>query len=154
PFLQLGTVKRQDIQKKPYSAMLKNVELPPGFRMVAQNGFLKTLSKEALGVIAANYGKVGLPMIEMRSLGGALACVSPQATAFAHREHEALALTAAFVPANMSEEQARAMTRAAWRPLEPYSRGAYLNFLTDASESNTALVYPSTTYARLASIKA
>lgn len=42
----------------------------------------------------------------------------------------------------------------AWRPLEPYSRGAYLNFLTDARESNVVEVYPSTTYARLASIKA
>jgi FAD/FMN-containing dehydrogenase len=154
PFLQLGTVKGQYIQKKPYYTMLKNLELPPGLRMIGQNGFLKTLSKEALGVIAANYGRVGLPMIEIRSLGGAMARVSPQATAFAYREHEALAVTATFVPANMSEEQAHSMTQAAWCPLEPYSRGAYLNFLTDASASNIAKVYPSTTYARLASIKA
>lgn len=154
PFLQLGTIKGQNIQKKPYYMMLENVALPPGHRMIGQNGFLKILSQEALGVIAANYGKVGLSMIEMRRLGGAMARVSPQATAFAHRENEVLAATAAFVPANVSEEQAHAMTRAAWRPLDSYSRGAYLNFLTDASESNVAEIYPSTTYARLASIKA
>ncbi len=104
--------------------------------------------------MAANYGKPGMPILQVRSLGGAMARVSPQATAFAHRENEALAVMAAFVPANASEEQAHAMRRAAWRPLEPYSSGAYLNFLSDASEASVAEVYPSATYARLASIKA
>jgi FAD/FMN-containing dehydrogenase len=151
PFLHLGAVKGQTVQKKPYYAMLEDAALPPGLQMISHNGFLKTLSTEALGVMAANYGKVGSPMIAIRGLGGAMARVSPQATAFAHRENEALVVMVAFVAANVSEEQAHAMRRAAWRPLEPYSRGAYLNFLSDAG---VAEVYPSATYARLASIKA
>jgi FAD/FMN-containing dehydrogenase len=45
PLLHLGTAQAQDIQKKPYYAMLGNaVSLPPPLKMVGHNGFLKTLS--------------------------------------------------------------------------------------------------------------
>ena len=52
------------------------------------------------------------------------------------------------------EEQAEQVRRAAWRPLEAWSSGAYVNFLSDASEGSVAAAYPGATYARLASIKA
>ena len=155
PLLHLGTVKGQTLHKMPYYAILENaVAPPPPLKAANHNGFLKTLTSEILSVMAANYGKPGTPILQIRSLGGAMARVSPQATAFAHRENEALAVMATFVPANVPEEQAQAMGRAAWHPLEPYSSGAYVNFLSDASQASVAEVYPSTTYARLASIKA
>lgn len=122
--------------------------------MIAQNGFLKTLSKEALGVLAAHYGKVGSPIIQIRSLGGAMARVSPQATAFAHRENEALVIMAVFAPSATPEEQVRHIRQAAWRPLDPLTIGAYSNYLSDAGEASVAAAYPSATYARLANIKA
>jgi hypothetical protein len=122
--------------------------------MIAQNGFLKTLSKEVLGVIAANYEKVGSPIIQIRSLGGAMARVSPQATAFAHREHEALVIMAAFAPSAAPQEQVRHIRQAGWRPLESLTTGAYVNYLSNAGEASVAAAYPSATYARLASIKA
>ncbi len=154
PFLQLGTVKEQNIQKKPYYAMLENAVLHPGLQMINQNGFLRTLSKEALGVIAASYGKVGSPILQIRSLGGAMARVSPQATAFAHREHEALVILATFAPSAAPEEQVRHIRQAAWSPLEALTTGAYGNYLSDADEASVAAAYPSATRARLASIKA
>ncbi len=151
----LGTVKGQHMQKQPYYALLEDAMAPPPpLKAANHSGFLKTLTSETLAVMAASYGKPGAPILQVRSLGGAMARVSPEATAFAHREHEALAIMATFVPASVPEEQAHAMKRAAWRPLEPYSSGAYLNFLSDASASSIAEVYPSATYARLASIKA
>lgn len=154
PFLHLGTVKGQNIQKKPYYAMLENAALPPGLQMISQDGFLKTLSKEALGVITANYGRAGSPIIQIRSLGGAMARVSPQATAFAHRENEALVIMAAFAPSDAPEEQVRHIRQMAWRPLEPLATGAYANYLSEAGEASVAAAYPSATYAHLASIKA
>jgi FAD/FMN-containing dehydrogenase len=155
PLLQLGTVQSQDIQKKPYYAMLEDaVSPPPSLKLVGHNGFLKSLSTEALSVIAANYGKPGQPIAQIRRLGGAMARVSPQATAFAHRESEALVIVPAFAPANAPEEQAQQIRRAAWHPLEALSNGAFVNFLSDASEASVAAAYPSATYARLASIKA
>ena len=130
------------------------VSPPPGLKSIGHDGFLKTLSKEAISVIAAHYGKPGTPIIQIRSLGGALARVSPQATAFAHRENEVLVIMAAFGPASAPEEQAQHIRQAAWSPLAPLTNGAYGNFLSDASEASVAAAYPSATYARLASIKA
>jgi hypothetical protein len=155
PLLQLGAVQSQDIHKKPYYAMLEDAaSLPPSLKLVGHNGFVKRLSTEALAVIAANYGKPGQPIVQIRSLGGAMARVNSQATAFAHRESEALAVVPAFVPADAPQEQADQIRRAAWCPLERLSSGAYVNFLSDASEASVAAAYPSATYARLASIKA
>ena len=135
--------------------MLEDAVSPaPSLKLVGHNGFLKSLSTEALAVIAANYGKPGQPIAQIRSLGGAMARVSSQATAFAHRESEALVIVPAFAPANAPEEQADQIRRAAWRPLEAWSSGAFVNFLSDASEASVAAAYPSATYARLASIKA
>jgi FAD/FMN-containing dehydrogenase len=155
PLLQLGTVQSHGIRKQPYFAMLEDaVAPPPSLKLVGHNGFLKSLTTEALAVIAANYGKPGQPIAQIRSLGGAMARVSSQATAFAYRESEALVVVPAFAPAGASEEQAEQIRRAAWRPLEAWSSGAYVNFLSDASEASVAAAYPSATYARLASIKA
>jgi FAD/FMN-containing dehydrogenase len=155
PLLQLGSLQSQDIQNKPYYAMLEDaVAPPPSLKLVGHNGFLKSLSTEALSVIAANYGKPGQPIAQIRSLGGAMARVSSQATAFVHRESEALVVIPAFAPANAPEEQAQQIRQAAWRPLEALSSGAYVNFLSDASEASVAAAYPSAAYARLASIKA
>src|SRR5262245_9487376 len=155
PLLQLGSVQSHDIHKQPYYAMLEDaVSPPPSLRLVGHNGFVKSLSTESLSIIAANYGKPGQPIVQIRSLGGAMARVSSQATAFAHRESEALVVVPAFVPADAPEEQADQIRRAAWRPLEALSSGAYVNFLSDTSEASVAAAYPSATYARLASIKA
>jgi hypothetical protein len=93
-------------------------------------------------------------MVSIRSLGGAVTRVSPQATAFAHREHEALVIMAAFAPSATPEEQVRHIRQAGWRPLEPLTTGAYVNYLSAAGEASVAAAYPSATYARLASIKA
>jgi FAD/FMN-containing dehydrogenase len=155
PFLHLSAAQSQDIQRKPYQAMLDDaVPPPPSLRMVGHDGFLKTLSPAAIGTLAANYGHAGQPVAQIRALGGAVARVSPEATAFAHRGDEALVVVPVFVPREASDEQAQPIGQAAWQPLAPLASGMYLNFLTDASEAAVAAAYPSATYARLARIKA
>jgi FAD/FMN-containing dehydrogenase len=155
PFLQLGAVRSQNIQRKPYHAMLEDaVSPPPSLRLVGQDGFLKTLSPEAIATLAANYGQAGKPIAQIRALGGAVDRVSPEAMAFAHRGNEALVIVPAFAPKDASDEQVQQIRQAAWQPLAPMANGTYLNFLSDASEASVASVYPSATYARLAHIKA
>lgn len=155
PFLQLGAVRSQNVQRKPYPAMLEDaVSPPPALRLVGQDGFLKTLSSEAIAILAANYGQAGKPIAQIRALGGAVARVSPEATAFAHRDNEALVIVPAFAPKDASDEQVRQIRQTAWQPLAPMVNGAFLNFLSDASEATVASVYPDATYARLARIKA
>jgi len=155
PFLQLGAVQSHDVHRRPYAAMLEDAKTPPSsLKQVGHNGFLKTLSSEVMEVLAANYGHPGAPIAQIRRLGGAIARVSAQATAFAHRESEALVIVPTFAPVDAPEEQARRIGQETWRPLEAWSSGAYGNFLSDASEASVAAAYPGETYARLARIKA
>ncbi|HEU4783100.1 MAG TPA: FAD-binding oxidoreductase [Ktedonobacterales bacterium] len=155
PFLHLGAVRSQDIQRKPYHAMLEDaVAPPPALRVVGHDGFLKTLNSEAIAALAANYGQTGKPIAQIRALGGAVDRVSSEATAFAHRGNEALVVVPAFAPKDASDEQAQQIRQAAWQPLAPLANGAFLNFVSDASEATVAAIYPSATYARLARIKA
>jgi FAD/FMN-containing dehydrogenase len=155
PFLRLGAVRSQDIQKKPYAAMLEDAQpLPPSFKMVGQDGFVRTLGAEVIEVLATHYGQAGAPIAQIRRLGGAMARVDPQATAFAHRENEALVVVPAFAPADAPAEQVQQIRQTAWGLLAPWSSGAYGNFLSEASEASVAATYPKETYVRLARIKA
>jgi FAD/FMN-containing dehydrogenase len=128
--------------------------VPPGLKGVTENGFIKTLDKDVIAALAANYGRPGTAIVQIRSLGGAVARVPAAATAFAHRDYEAFVLAASLLPLDTPQEQANHTMEEAWRPLKPYASGAYANFLSDASERSVAAAYPTATYARLASVKA
>lgn len=155
PLLRLGAVQSQDIQRKPYAAMLEDaVSPPPSLKLAGYSGFVKSLSDEVITALATNYGQPGKPIAQVRALGGAVARVSPEATAFAHRANEALVVVPTFAPRDASEEQTRQMSQDAWRPLAPFANGAYLNFVDDTSEATVAAVYPGATYAHLAAVKA
>jgi FAD/FMN-containing dehydrogenase len=154
PLQELGTVRHQDIQRKPYYKVLEDPMLPPGMKTISSNGFIKTLGKDVLAAIGANYGRPKTPIVQIRSLGGAMARIKPEATAFAHRDYEAFIVAVAFAPKDMPDEQAEGINQKAWLPLKPYTSGAYINFLSDASDSSVAAAYPAATYARLAEIKA
>jgi FAD/FMN-containing dehydrogenase len=155
PFLRLGAVRSVDVRKKPYHAMLGNAVSPlPSHRRVMHAGFVRTLSDEALETLAAHYGHPGAPSAQIRSLGGAVARVAPLATAFAHRQSEALIVTPALAPASVSAEEVQRIRQANWRPLEPWSSGAFGSFLSDVSSASVAATYPGETYARLARVKA
>lgn len=154
PLLELGTVRQQTIEKKPYYAMLEDAQMPPGVKAVSDNGFVKTLDRDVLAALTTNYGKPGTAIIQIRSLGGAMRRIDPAATAFAHRDYEAFVLAAAIVPMDMPQEQVEHIRQAAWQPLKPFASGAYINFLSDAGEPSVTTAYPAQTYARLARVKA
>jgi FAD/FMN-containing dehydrogenase len=154
PLLELGTVVQKDIQKKPYRAMLEDAPTPPGMKALSQNGFVKTMNKDVIAALAANFGRPGTPIVQVRSLGGAVARVQPDATAFAHRDYEAFVLAASIAPGDITEEAATQIRSKGWEPLKPFVSGAYTNFMSDASEATVAEAYPTATYARLAQVKA
>jgi FAD/FMN-containing dehydrogenase len=154
PLLKLGAMQHQDIQRKPYYKMLEDSAMPPGLKPAGQNGFVKTFSKDVIEAIVTNYGRAGTPILQIRSLGGAMNRISPDATAFAHRGYEAFISAASLIPADTPDEQTERIRRESWRPLEPFTEGAYVNFLTDVGEANMAAAYPTATYNRLAEIKA
>ena len=90
---------------------------------------------------------------QLRVLGGAMARVPAEATAFAHRSSRIMVNVAAFYEG--PEDQPR---REAWvtdfaSALEGGGAGAYVNFLGDEGEERVRAAYPGSTWERLVGIK-
>lgn len=76
--------------------------------------------------------------------------VAIDATAFAHRDKQALVLVTNF--GSPSTDPAN-RTQRVWQALSPYAEGVYVNFLADEGEQRVHDAYPPTTYLRLAALK-
>jgi FAD/FMN-containing dehydrogenase len=90
---------------------------------------------------------------QFRILGGAMARVPVEATAFAHRNSRIMVNLAAFY-----EGPEDRMVRREWvdefaKALQQEDRGAYVNFLADEGEERVRQAYPGSTWDRLAEIK-
>jgi FAD/FMN-containing dehydrogenase len=109
------------------------------------------LGDELIGAIKALFSGQRTALA-LRSLGGAVARVPADATAFAHRDAEVMVVAAMALPADATPEQA-GEALASWAPLAAHGSGAYVNFLGSASEADVAAVYPAATYQRLAAVK-
>jgi FAD/FMN-containing dehydrogenase len=95
-----------------------------------------------------------MAVTQIRVLGGAMARVPAEATAFAHRSSRIMVNVAA-----LSERSEEAATHEAWvtalaTALRQGDAGAYVNFLGDEGEARIRAAYPGSTWDRLAEIKA
>ena len=90
---------------------------------------------------------------EIRVLGGAMARVPADATAFAHRHSRVMINVAALYARPPS---ARSMPRgsAAFRRAHDGDPGAYAGLLADEGEERVRAAYPGATWERLAAVKA
>ncbi len=95
-----------------------------------------------------------LRVAQLRVLGGAMARVPPDATAYAHRSRRIMTNVAAFYdgPADKAVREDWVTKFAA--ALDQGDRGAYVNFLGDEGEARVRDAYPGATWDRLAKIKA
>jgi FAD/FMN-containing dehydrogenase len=122
---------------------------------VARTMFVETIDRPVAETIH-NYlqaSNASVRVAQLRVLGGAMARVPADATAFAHRASRIMVNVAAFYDG--SEDRA---VREAWvsdfaAALRQDDTGAYVNFLGDEGESRIRQAYPGATWDRLAAIK-
>ena len=154
PIRGLGTVVADDIALKPYpDALVDGVTPPPGIGVVTRNAFVdRESADDVLRILTDVAASESSPFIAVRSVGGAVARVPDDATAYAHRRAELMCVTTIVGPEPVVEA-ARPGLDAIWRRLAPHVEGAYANFLASAAEEDVAAVYPAETYRRLATVK-
>src|SRR5690606_36462176 len=92
-------------------------------------------------------------MVQLRVLGGAMARVPAEATAFGHRSATAQVTIINMLVDPEGAEAAIAWNRGLFDALEPHSSGVYVNFLEDEGDARIRAAYPGGTYERLAAVK-
>jgi FAD/FMN-containing dehydrogenase len=95
-----------------------------------------------------------MAVAQLRVLGGAMARVPVDATAFAHRNSKIMVNVAALYdkPDQKAQHEVWATNFAA--ALQQTDKGAYVNFLSSVGEDSVRAAYPPETLERLAAIKA
>ncbi|MBS2554616.1 FAD-binding oxidoreductase [Catenulispora sp. NL8] len=154
PIRHLGTVTADDVALKPYGDVFEDAQTPPpGIRFLTRNAFVERSGVDTAVRILTEVGSTaGAPFLTIRSIGGAMARVTEDATAFAHRRAELMIGTAVVGPAPVVEAGLPALD-AIWDRLAPHTSGTYANFNTTATDANIAAAYPTDTYKRLAAVK-
>ena len=117
--------------------------------------FLTGLDDGAVDAILAAMASPSSPaaMVQIRALGGAMARVPADATAFAHRDAPIMLLIITPYEDPASEPVHAAWTRALFDALAPNDAGVYSNFLEAEGEARIRAAYPGGTYERLAEVK-
>jgi FAD/FMN-containing dehydrogenase len=152
PLFDLGTVTRGAVSEHRYAEVLEDAQQPPGLRMVVRNTLVADLDDDLVAAIARLHGTPGPRIIAVRSLGGAFGRVPADATAFAHRDAEAMIVHVLMLPAAATGAEVQ-------QGLEPWQRvaalgtGTYVNFQGSATDGDLAAAYPPATHARLAEVK-
>ena len=151
PFRALAPVSTDTVRAMPYADVLESCPaLPPGVQMEMRNALVPALDDAMIGAIADLFADGAL--IALRGLGGAVARVAPDATAYAYRDAEAMVVAGAMLPPGTPPELATAPF-ARWAAVADQGGGAYVNFLGTATDADVARVYPPATYRRLAGVK-
>jgi FAD/FMN-containing dehydrogenase len=155
PIRRLGTVLLDDVALVPYAGTLVDgMTPPPGIEIMTRSGFVDTDSVPEVMQILAEVGAIeGSPVIAVRSVGGAVSRIPADATAYAHRQAELMFATTAIGPKAVLDGPARQRMDGIWARLAPHVNGSYANFLSSATDTDVAAVYPAATRERLAEIK-
>jgi len=151
PLLAFGPVSEASIAERRYAEILEDAAHPPGLRMAARNVLVPSLDDEVIAAIADLHAGSG-PALVLRSLGGAFGRVPAAATAFAHRDAEAMIVCGVMLPATAGDADVeRALDP--WGAVAAHGTGTYVNFQVSATAADVAVAYPPATYARLAAVK-
>jgi hypothetical protein len=160
PFRALAAPLADLIEPMPFTQMYGDTGAPIERYTSYTRAFMADrLDDKAIDAMLAAVAPEGRPqspsmnVIQIRILGGAMARVPADATAFAHRTAPLLAAAAAvgFDPATLEEQ--REWVDATYDATRHASTGAYLNFLEKEGDSRIREAYPPEIYHRLAEIK-
>lgn len=156
PFRSLATPVADMVTPMTYPEMF-----PPdqeGYHPIAASRtmFVETIDRSVAETIIDHIKAYtgSMAVTQIRVLGGAMARVPEDATAFAHRKSKImLNLTVLFGRPEEKETHEAWVTDFA-ASLQQGDRGAYVNFLGDEGEARIRAAYPGRTWERLTAIKA
>lgn len=152
PLFELGTVRTAAVAERRYPEILEHAQHPPGFRMTGRNTLVPSLAEDVIAAVAGLHGTPGPKAIAVRSLGGAFGRVPADATAFAHRDAEAMVFCGWLLPGTATDADVEQAVLP-WLAVAALGTGTYVGFQGSATAADVAAAYPGATYDRLAAVK-
>ena len=134
PLLMLGDVTSVDIGERRYADILEDATPPPGRRLVVRNTLVDSLADDAIADLLAVQCSAVPTVVALRSLGGAFGRVPGDATAFAHRDAEAMIVALMMFPDTARDDEIDRELRAVARRRR--SRHGCLHQLPGHSDAN------------------
>ncbi|GAA4594608.1 alkanesulfonate monooxygenase SsuD/methylene tetrahydromethanopterin reductase-like flavin-dependent oxidoreductase (luciferase family) [Actinoplanes octamycinicus] len=146
PIATVGPLLDQQVQLVPYAEVMNVPDAPHDGQgdPTARSGLIDHLTPAFCAAAARLIASGAAYFFQVRSVGGAVADVPAEATAYAHRD------------ANFSVVafgSSRERLDAAWAELAPHFRGLYLSFETDQRPERIAEAWPPATLERLRELK-
>ena len=154
PFRALAEPIADMVKPMPYAGMFPpEGEFHP--TAVGHTMFLDRVDAEVAGTIMEHLqaSDAAMRVVQLRALGGAMARVPVDATAFAHRHSRIMANVAAFYDGPADRERRQAWVDALVADLQQGDDGAYVNFLGDEGPGRVRQAYPGPTWDRLVEVK-
>lgn len=156
PFRALATPLVDMVKAGPYTDMYPPDD--PDYHPLAVG---RTIYLDHVGIDEAAMiierlvaSDAAMRVAQLRVLGGAMARVPADATAFAHRSSKIMATCAAFYTGPDDIAQREGWVEDFVAELKQDDPGAYVNFIADEGEARIRDAYPGATWDRLVAIKA
>jgi FAD/FMN-containing dehydrogenase len=157
---ELGAPVVSTVAPKPYTTHQKMFDpaVPHGAHYYWKSHTLDSLTDDVIDIVVEHASAITSPMttVPVFTLGGAVARVPEDATAFPNRQalHD-INIVAAWTPDDAEPDRHIQWVRAFFAALEPHSRGFYVNFTNDDSPDRVRSgAYGSEKWSRLVALKA
>jgi len=156
PFRALAEPLADMLRPMRYPEMFPAGEGGPPFTAFGRTGFADGVSVAAAARILERLEASTAPMraAQLRVLGGAMARVPRDATAFAHRDRRIMLNVAAMYADAQQRAEHEVWVTGLLGELTGGDPAAYAGFLADEGEERVRAAYPGGTYERLAAVKA
>ena len=149
----------------PYADMLKPMSYPEIYQeeggdyhpvAASLTMFVDQIDRSVAEMILDRLqsSSASMAVAQLRVLGGAMARVPVDATAFAHRKSRIMVNIAALYEKPEDKETHEVWVADFAAALKQSDNGAYVNFLGDEGEERIRAAYPGSTWDRLAAVKA
>lgn len=155
PFRALAAPLADMAHPMKYAAIYESSEPPHPFATVVRNFFTDSIDRAGAEFLLERLQQGTAPMnvVQFRVMGGAVARVAPDATAFAHRERGMMVNAAAAFENLDDRPQHQAWVEETAARLCGGQAGAYIGFMGAEGAARVHEAYPGETWTRLSRIK-
>ena len=159
PLRTLGEPIADMVMPMPYPGMfdLTRDLAVPGRRLALRSMYLETLEDEAIETIVTHSEQAATPfdtLAQLRVLGGKMARIPQESTAFGHRDKPFMLSVIAEWDDAAEDGRNQAWATRFYEALRPHADGVYVNFVQNEGEARVRDAYKPAAFERLAAVKA